>query len=105
MYPDLISNVNVVPGISDHEAVTFKIKLSSSIPSVKHLRKVYHYHRANTNRILEEMNHFSNAFVSQDPYQHSVESNWQRLKKILLDLIELYVPSETINPYMDKQKH
>ena len=28
MHPDLISDVNVVPGISDHEAVTFKIKLS-----------------------------------------------------------------------------
>ena len=53
MHPDLISDVNFVPGISDHEAVTFKIKLSFSIyiPSAKHLRKVYHYHSANTNRI------------------------------------------------------
>jgi len=47
------------------------------------------------------MNYFSDTFVPQDPYQYSVESNWQRLKKILLDLIELYVPSKTINPYKD----
>ena len=46
------------------------------------------------------MNHFSNAFVSQDPYQHSDESNWQQLKKILLDLIELQ-PIQ--RPAMDKQ--
>ena len=98
MHPDLISDVNVVPGISDHEAVTFRIKLPSSIPSAKHLRKVYHYHRANSDRILEEMNHFSDTFHSQDP---SVESNWQWLKKILLHLVELSVPHKTINSYKD----
>jgi len=100
MHPDLISDVNVVPGISDREAVTFKIKLPSSIPSA-HLRKVYHYHRANSDRTLEEMKHCSDTFLSQDPYQYSVESNWLQLKEILLHLVELYVPHKTINPYKD----
>ena len=73
--PDLINDVNVVPGISDHEAVTFKIKFSPTTPPSK-LRKVYQYHKANTNSILEEMNHFLSTFLSQDPYQYSVERNW-----------------------------
>jgi len=72
MHPDLIYDINVVPGISDHEAVIFKIR---SIPSLKHQRKMYHSHRANTDRILEEMDHFSGVFLSQDPYQSSVETN------------------------------
>ena len=54
--PILINDVNVVPGISDHEVVTFKLKFSPTAPPSK-LRKVYQYHKANTNRILEEMNH------------------------------------------------
>ena len=98
---DLIYDVNVVPGISDHEAVSFKIKLPSYIPSTKQLRKVYHYHRANIDRILEEMNLFSSTFLSQEPHQYSVESNWLRLKSILLHVVELYVPHKTINPYKD----
>ena len=37
MHPDFISDTNVVPGISVHEAVTFKSELSSSIPSKESL--------------------------------------------------------------------
>ena len=47
------------------------------------------------------MNHFLGTFLSQEPYQYSVESNWQQLKIILLPLVELYVPHKTINPYKD----
>ena len=67
MNPDLSQGHPI--GITDREAVTFKIKLSSSIPSVKHLREVYHQY------------HFSSTFLSQDPNQYSAESNWQQLKK------------------------
>jgi len=31
-HPDLISNINVMLGISDYETVTFKIKFTSNIP-------------------------------------------------------------------------
>ena len=65
--PDLINDVKVVPSISDHEAGVFKIKFSPTAPPSK-LRKVYQYHKANTNSILEEMNHFLSTFLSQDPY-------------------------------------
>ena len=61
--PDLINDIDVVPGISDHEAVIFAIKFSSSAPPTKQLRKVYQYHKAHINRILEEMNHFSSTFL------------------------------------------
>ena len=96
--PDLINDVKVMPGISDHEAVTFKIKFSPTAPPSK-LRKVYQYHKANTNSILEEMNHFLSTFLSQDPYQYSFERNWQILKNTLLTIVDAHVPHKTINPY------
>jgi len=68
MHPDLSQSHSI--GITDHEAVTFKIKLSSGIPSIKHLREVYHQY------------HFSSTFLFQDPNQYSVESDWQQLKNI-----------------------
>ena len=58
-HPDIISQVEVVPGISDHEAVTFQ-SLNRS-PASK-LYKVYQYHKANISEIIEEMNNFTTSF-------------------------------------------
>jgi len=97
-HPDLINDINVVPGISDHEAVTFQIKLPLSILPAKQLRKVYQYHKANIDRILEEMNQFSSIFLSQDSHQYPVERNWQQLKHTLLTMVEAHVPHKITSP-------
>ena len=49
-------NVQVVPGISDHEAIIYQLVLPSEKPVAKNLRKVYQYHRADVRGINEELN-------------------------------------------------
>ena len=39
--PDIIKNVQVVPGISDHEAITYQLVFSTEKPTANNLRKVY----------------------------------------------------------------
>jgi len=81
--------------------LAFQIKLPSSIPPAKQSRKVYQYHKANINRILEEMNQFSSIFLSQDPHQYPVERNWQQLKHTLLTMVEAHIPHKIISLYKD----
>ena len=88
-----------MPGISDHEAITFQLNFCVNKTSNINLHKVHQYHRANTTEIIKEMDQFSNLFLTNNPYEQSVERNWQQLKDMLLELIEKYVPHKVINPY------
>jgi len=65
-HPDVISEPVIVLGISHHEAIFFKIKLSSRNPLHSRLRKIYQLYNANTDGILEDMNQFTRAFVSAE---------------------------------------
>ena len=73
----MISQVEVMSGISDHEAITFQLEqLSNRFPARK-LQKVYQYHKAN---ISEKMNDFTTSFLANNPYSQSVEDNWVLFK-------------------------
>ena len=54
----MISQVEVVPDISDHEAITFQ-PLNRS-PASK-LYKVYQYHKVNISEITKEMNNITTS--------------------------------------------
>ena len=81
LQPQLISNVSVIPGMSDHEAITFQLNLSMSKLHSDHYHKVYQYHKANQLSIKEEMERYKEIFLSSDPYKQTVEENWSNLSK------------------------
>ena len=60
-HTDIIENVKVVLGISDHEAVTCQLVLPSNKQISNNLRKVYQYHRADIRSINEELNNFTTS--------------------------------------------
>ena len=95
--PNIIDNVQVVPGISDHEAIICQLVLPMDTPTSNNLRKVYQYHRANINGIDEELSNFATFFLSSSPYDNTVENNWLQLKDTLLRIIEKYVPFKHVN--------
>ena len=99
--PDIIENVQVVPGISDHEAVTCQLVLPSEKPTARNLRKVYQYHRADIRGINEELNNFTTSFLTSNPYENTVENNWQKFKDSLIHIIDKYIPSK----YLNTEKH
>jgi len=82
-HPDIIENVQVVPRISDHEAVTCQLVLPSDKQTGNNLRKVYQYHRADLRGINEEINNFTTSFLPNSPYENTVEDNWQQFKDTL----------------------
>ena len=94
--PDIIENVQVVPGISDHEAITCQLVLPSKKPAATTLRKVYQYHRADIRSINEELSNFT-SFLINNPYENTVENNWQKFKVTLLHIVDKYVPSKHLN--------
>ena len=95
--PDIIENVQVVPGISDHEAITCQLVLPSEKPAATTLRKVYQYHRADVRSINEELSNFTTSFLINNPYENTVENNWQKFKVTLLHIVDKYVPSKHLN--------
>ena len=80
--PDIIENVQVVPGISDHGSITGQLVLPSEKPAATTLRKVYQYHRADARSINEELSNFTTSFLINNPYKNTVESNWQKFSHI-----------------------
>ena len=82
--PDIIENVQVVLGISDHEAITCQLVFATEKPAANNLQKVYQYHRADMRGINEELSNFTTSFLTSNPYESTVENNWQKLKDTLL---------------------
>ena len=72
--PNIIENVQVVPGISDHEAITCQLVLPMDKPTSNNSRKIYQYHRADINGINEELYNFITSFLSSSPYDNTVEN-------------------------------
>ena len=55
------------------------------------------YLRADTRGINEELSNFTTSFLTSNPYESTVENNWQKLKDTLLYIVDKYVPSKHLN--------
>ena len=93
--PDLISNLDTHPGMSDHCAITYDVKLT-----VKWQRKmdrfVYQYKKGNTEAVKSDMGKFRDRFLSEDPYSRSVEDNWNLFKSALKQSMDKHIQQKKI---------
>ena len=71
-YPKII-NLSTVPGISDHDAITFHFAINKHSTSSIKQHKVPLYHRGNTELIKQDLAAFADNFLSSDPQTRSVE--------------------------------
>ena len=92
--PQLLSNIQVVPGISDHEAITFHLCPDISRQD-KPKHKVFLYHKSKLEAIRADMLKFQESFFQSDPYSKSVETNWIQFKATIMESITNYVPQKT----------
>ena len=81
-HPSIISDISIIPGMSDHEATIGKKR------PITAKRKVYLYYKANLDEVKTTSQSFHNIFFSGDPYKQSVEENWILLKQCILDTID-----------------
>ena len=102
MQPNLLSEIQVVPGISNLEAVLFQLNQLHNKGQTNY-RKIYQFHKANIEGLHRELHQFQ----SSNPYASSVEDNWSVFKQELLELLDKYAPSKTPNsgkhlPWLNK---
>ena len=103
----LINKVEVIPGISDHEAVF----IESSLRPVRVKtppRKVFQYRKGDYEGMKQELKAFQIEFEELAKTE-DVEQLWTRFKKKIHSLMESYIPAKTMNgntvnkPWITKQ--
>ena len=82
-HPEIICDVTVVPGMSDHEAT---IKYNTSLYK-KSSHKVCLFHKGNLTAIRDILK-FQESFNLSDPYSNSVNNNWINFKMTLIESIQ-----------------
>ena len=90
--PSLISDVNVRPGMSDHDLVVFKIKVKPH-RAPRPRRKVYLHHKADLEALRREMSTRPKEFFELCS-SRDLESNWTFFKNTLLNAVDKHVPSK-----------
>ena len=80
--PDIISNLETHPGMSEHCAVSYDVDLSVKRQK-KPDRYVYQYKKRDIEGVKRDMGEFQDTFLSEYPYSRSVDDNWNRLKQPL----------------------
>ncbi len=88
---NLIENVNVCPGVSDHNIVLFDINMTPKLQP-KQARKIFKYHKADEQEIRSFIKEQSDTFFQNSPETNSIDDNWTFFKS-------------TISQAMDKIPH
>ena len=87
----LIKKVEVVPGMSDHDAVL--TDLSAHVNQTHNPPKqIFSYNKADWNLIRGKIKHFCDTFLLSTK-TYTVEDAWQFFKNEILSLISKQVPS------------
>ena len=86
----IVSGIEVVPGISDHELVLFSVKISCRKKrNVK--RKVYIKRKANCSRIKEMLIEFSDSFM-ENLREFSVDEMWDTFERSIRSIMDACIP-------------
>ena len=93
--PAFICNVQIVPGISDHEAITFNYNCECSLPMDASHHCAPLYHKADVNKFKATMFNFQEQFLNPYPYSQDVEANWIRFKQTISDAENESIPKKT----------
>ena len=89
-----ICDVTVVPGMSDHEAITFSVKCNTSL-YIKSSHKVYLFHKGNLTAMREDILKFRESYNLSNPYSNSVNDNWINFKMTLIESIQKHITQKT----------
>ena len=91
--PQLIENLQGVPGISDHLIVTFHINMKPKMQP-KPPRKIYSFQKADTNVLKQKVEEFSQIFLDSNPEKNTVNQNWETIRNSLQTIMDSTVPSK-----------
>ena len=92
--PDLVKNVQVISGISDHDAVTADIQLKAQV-SKKKARTVFMYDRADKDKLRDAISNLRDKFLSSFSLRNANE-NWEHFAGELQSIIHKLVPQKIV---------
>jgi hypothetical protein len=86
----IISNVQILPGISDHDMVFFYVNLACS--KKRRIKcKIYMRKKADTTRIQEELQDLVNTF-NERMIHESVEAKWNMSQEKITEIMDTCIP-------------
>ena len=92
--PNLIEDIQAVPGISDHLVIIFDVDLKPHIPK-KPCRKVYQFHKAEKISLKMKAKAVLSKFIKSDPTKNDINANWCAIISILNNPLNDYFPLRT----------
>ena len=91
--PGLFTNVTIVPGMSDHEVVTFWPNVAvRRLTKVKH--KIFLFHKANIEGTKAKLQGFEKDFIESDPFGQTAEENLTLFKQYIFTAINEFVSNK-----------
>lgn len=90
--PNLVGNVDIIPGISDHRVVVAGIKTKVQRTKRRISRRVFFFEKGDYSSISDKLLDFLPVFECFAE-EHEVEYLWSTFRKKLLDLTEKFIPS------------
>lgn len=91
-YPHVISDVHTVPGMSDHLAILFHIKVKATRSFKPPTDKVFDRKRADFESLRKTMSDSAENFFASAPQNSVVEDNWSLFKTTLTKAMVNYIP-------------
>jgi len=86
---NIINNVRVIPGISDHDMVLFEVNLACRRRKPVR-RKIYMRKKSDTSRIKKELQDLANDF--EDMKNESVDAKWNMFQDRLTGIMDSCIP-------------
>ena len=105
--PSLVNRVEVIPGISDHEAIYAESSLRPS-KTVTPPRKVHLYRKADFDSLKAELGHIKEDFLSIQ-HDSSPQELWNKFRTMVSELMKKYIPSKLLKgnkikkPWIDRK--
>jgi len=93
--PDRCEDINILPGVSDHEGVSIVYKQHIS-RNKKPPRNVYIFKRADMDAIKHELHNYRNQQFQDHCKEGDVNYTWEKLKITLQTIMDKYIPQRTI---------
>jgi hypothetical protein len=93
--PDLVRNVQVVDGMSDHKAVICDIDMKAKI-NRKKPRKIFLYKDADMDTLKQQLRTSYDSFKNVQ-HTREVEENWKDFKNILQSVMRENIPQKTLS--------
>ena len=92
--PDLVTNTQIIDGMSDHQAVITDIMIRAKL-NKKKPRTIYLYERGNMDSLREQLKDHYNIFKELSP-SRTVEENWNDFKNTLYKVMTTTIPRKNL---------